>query len=144
MGKRKRIKAGYIAFLLKILGKNYSKVVVLSPVRNITPEWQEGLNKYVSQLEDAGYEVYFPLRDTNQNDKTGLEICKDNRKAIKDAYSIHVAWDGKSEGVLFDLGMSFALSKKVIPITGYFPPIPNSRVKSFINMVWAWNSENYF
>ena len=88
-----------------------AKIFVIHPVRNLSPEWRDGLTKYVETLEERGHEVYFPIRDTEQNDRTGLNICCQNRKAIQEADEVHIAWDGKSQGCLFDLGMAFAFEK---------------------------------
>jgi len=71
---------------------------------------------------------------------TGLIICEEHALAMISADQVHIAWDGKSEGCLFDLGMAFILKKPIIPITGYFPQ-PDCKGKSYVNMVWAWNAE---
>jgi nucleoside 2-deoxyribosyltransferase len=90
----------------------------------------------VFALETEGYVVHFPPRDTAQTCSTGLNICVDNRAAIEASDCIHVVWDGKSQGCLFDLGMAFALRKRVIPIQ---LPSPSAE-KSFQNMVAAWGT----
>lgn len=88
----------------------------------------------VERLEADGYAVHWPPRDTNQDDDTGLRICRDNMAAIADADVVHIIWDGNSQGCLFDLGMAFALGKKLIPLE--LPEPTNS--KSFQNMARAW------
>jgi len=88
----------------------------------------------VKGLTLDGYIVHWPFRDTDQNDPDGLRICQDNRKAIEEADVVHFVWDGKSTGCLFDLGMAFALRKKIIPIV--MPELTNH--KSFQNMVDKW------
>lgn len=107
------------------------KTFLICPVRG--HEMSE-LRGVVDDLEAQGYEVHWPYRDTNQADPTGLRICTDNMLAISRAEVIHVVWDGKSEGCLFDLGMAFALHKKIIPIS--LPPATEG--KSFQNMITAW------
>lgn len=89
---------------------------------------------FVANLEAAGWAVYWPPRDTNQEDPTGLRICTDNRQAIMDADAVHVVWDGQSQGCLFDLGMAWALGKRIIPIQ--LPALTEG--KSFQNMVTEW------
>lgn len=114
------------------------KIYIICPVRNISEDWKSGIENYVRMLEAQGNEVHFPPRDVDQNDLTGYYICKAHRKALAECDEVHVAWDGKSEGCLFDLGMAFALEKPVEIITDYFPlPTPH---KSFASMVWAWNA----
>ena len=89
---------------------------------------------YVQYLERAGYKVYWPPRDTAQDDPVGLDICKTNREAIRHASEVCVIWDGKSTGCLFDLGMAFALGKRINIID-----VPaGTKGKSFQNMMRAW------
>jgi len=117
------------------------RIFIISPTRNISPEWEDGLLSYAHQLEQRGHKVHLPFRDTEQNDKTGFNICQTHAINISNADEIHIAYDGRSEGWLFDLGIAFALNKPVTPITGYFPNI--SKGKSFSNMVWDWNGGSY-
>ena len=111
------------------------KTFLICPIRDATDEQKEEILKIVNELESKSYDVYFPSRDTNQIDPTGgLRICFDNLNAIKSADIIHIIWDGKSQGGLFDLGMAFALGKNIIPIS-----IPEpSEGKSFQNMMLSW------
>jgi len=88
----------------------------------------------VERLEAEGNVVYWPARDTDQNDPTGYRICQSNTNAIERADVVYVIWDGKSEGCLFDLGIAFALRKRIIPLD--LPP-PTS-TKSFQNMIAEW------
>ena len=107
------------------------KTFLICPVRGGKAAASAGA---VASLEAAGWIVHWPPRDTDQDDPTGLRICRDNLAAIRAADVVHVAWDGESQGCLFDLGMAFALGKRVIPL-GLPPPTPG---KSFQNMVMAW------
>lgn len=104
---------------------------LICPVRGLDPEAHASV---VKSLEAGGYTVYWPPRDTDQKDPTGFRICRDNAAAIASADIVHVIWDGKSQGCLFDLGVAFALGKKIAPIR---LPEPTEG-KSFQNMVRAW------
>jgi len=115
-----------------VSGQKY--IFLIRPVRNCAPEFRASIEAYVAQLETQGHIVHDPPRDTNQNDRTGLRICKDNRAAIEAADEVHFIWDGASQGCLFDLGMAFALRKKVVPVVGMVPRM--SKSKSFQNMVY--------
>ena len=116
-------------------GVGEMKTFLICPVRGHDPDEQL---QVVRQLEVEGWTVHFPPRDTDQNDSTGLRICTDNRAAIESADIIHVVWDGKSQGSLFDLGMAFALRK---PLRIVLIPDPTEG-KSFQNMMRQWEHEN--
>ena len=104
---------------------------LICPVRGHSPEETADI---VASLEEQGYIVHWPPRDTDQEDATGLRICGDNTTAIECADVVHIVWDGKSQGCLFDLGVAFALDKTLIPIA-----LPErTEGKSFQNMMEAW------
>ena len=107
------------------------KTFLICPVRGHDPE---ELQDVVNKLENDGWQVHYPPRDTRQDDPIGFNICEQNYLAIKNADAVHIIWDGKSQGCLFDLGMAFALAKKIIPIS---LPEPTEG-KSFQNMVRQW------
>ena len=88
----------------------------------------------VLRLEQIGYEVHWPPRDTPQNDSVGLEICRNNMKAISRADVVFVVYDENSKGTHFDLGMAFALKKKIILIRTLSPDISG---KSFVKVMLA-------
>lgn len=87
------------------------KIFLACPVRGAD---QTLARDYVAKLErQKGVEVYYPARDTPQDDPHGLEICETNRQAIAECDEFQIIWDGKSQGVLFDFGMAFALGKPI-------------------------------
>ncbi len=111
------------------------RTFLICPVRGHDPKECEHI---VAKLTNDGYTVYWPPRDTNQDDDTGLRICQDNMAAIAAADIVHVVWDGNSQGCLFDLGMAFAMGKQVVPIS-----LPEATIgKSFQNMVRSWADMN--
>lgn len=85
-------------------------IFLVTPVRNISPEERKFIDEYIEKLEEEGHEVYCPLKDTDQNDPYGLRICLQNRKAMADADEVHVYWNPKSIGSVFDLGMIFGMN----------------------------------
>lgn len=96
-----------------MVGGLEKKVFMICPVRIITKEVYQILQKYKMELEQRGYRVHFPPDDTNQLDPVGLAICSQNRAAIRDADEIHIYWNPGSEGSRFDLGMAFMLEKPI-------------------------------
>ena len=104
---------------------------LICPVRGVDPKETENI---VKDLEDKGTKVHWPPRDTNQDDPIGFDICTQNKQAIKDADEVHVVWDEKSQGCLFDLGMAFSMDKKINIVD-----IPEeTSQKSFQNMMRYW------
>ena len=114
------------------------KAYMICPVRNVTPEFMEGIEAERISLVNQGWDVYFPPYDTNQSG-VSLEICEQNLNAIKEADAIFFTWDGQSQGCLFDLGIAFALHKDIVPITGRLPRMTNH--KSFQNFVFEYNEQ---
>lgn len=111
------------------------RIFLICPVRDITNEEKVAIEKYVSELEQAGHLVHWPLRDTNQDDPIGLRICSDNRQAIVLADEVDVWWNATSKGSYFDLGMAFALGKKIILANP--EAVQPTEGKSFGNMLIA-------
>lgn len=97
-----------------INNSNYNKIFLICPVRNITAEQKNLINNYVSDIEEKGYSIHNPNRDTNQIDSIGFRICKDNGTAVAESQSIHIFYDSNSRGTLFDLGMSYYFKKKLV------------------------------
>lgn len=111
------------------------KAFLICPVRG---HEKDEFQSYVDQLEEIGFIVHFPPRDTEQTDQTGTgyRICQANRKAIETADVVFVVWNGESQGSIFDLGMAFAMEKRVIPLS--LPEL--TAHKSFQNMIDYMNN----
>jgi len=113
------------------------KIFLICPVRNATAEQKEKMEEYIKQQEQLGNKVYYPARDTNQFDDTGgWRICSDNKRAIREADEVHIFWDDKSVGSIFDLGVAFAFNKKLIVVNP--EAINTSNTKSFHNVIDYW------
>lgn len=107
------------------------RLFLACPVRGIDPSQSKSV---ALSLEAEGFSVHWPPRDTEQDDDSGYRICKQNLAAIQAADLVAVIWDGQSQGVLFDLGMAFALGKPLKIIS-----LPDSIAgKSFQNMARVW------
>lgn len=89
---------------------------------------------YLDDLEIEGHWVHFPPRDAPQDDPIGDEICRVHLMNIRDADEVHVLWDVNSKGSHFDLGMAYALGKKIVPVCCDPPDAPGkSYWKAVIN-----------
>jgi len=64
------------------------------------------------KLRREGHDVYVPGIQTKQ-DTDELTIATANRGAMSRADEIRIIWDGTSHGVIFDLGMAFAMRKPI-------------------------------
>lgn len=109
------------------------KVFIICTIRTATKKYIDKLESYVYDLESRGFDVYAPHRDTNQFDLS-YDICRQNMRGIVDADEVHIFYNSKSQGVHFDMGMAFALGKKVVVIEN--EPLTNG--KSFQKMLIEW------
>ena len=108
-------------------------IFITCSVRGMDEEYRVVLENHTSKLEKDGHNVHLPHRDTNQN-ASGYEICLQNSEAIKTADEVHVFYRGDSQGTHFDLGVAFALDKKIKVIATE----PLKKGKSFARMIAEW------
>lgn len=109
------------------------KVFVICTIRSATQEYLTKLETYVSNLESKGIKVYAPHRDTNQS-ALGYEICRQNMQGIIDADEVHIFYNSKSQGTHFDMGVAFALNKKIVIVENE----ELTEGKSFQRMLVEW------
>lgn len=112
-------------------------VFLICPVRNATETQKQRMTDYIEGLEKTCV-VYYPARDTNQNDDIGFRICQDNKTAIVKSDEVHIFWDADSQGSLFDLGMAFAFDKPLVLVN--IEDVTKTPQKSFQNMIMHWAS----
>lgn len=122
-------------------------IFLICPVRNSSEETTQEIAAYVQKLEDAGYRVYWPTRDTKQDDPVGMRICRDNGRAILLADEVHVWYNAGSQGTVFDLGMYFMAvevlgAPKKLVIANPWAIDKNDGKKSFPNVLLALASEH--
>lgn len=77
-----------------------------------TTSYQEKMEKHKRALERQQHEVALPAFD-NFVGMNELQVCEYNRDKIEWADEVHIIWDARSMGTIFDFGMCFALRKKV-------------------------------
>lgn len=111
------------------------KVYIICAVRNASPARIREIRDYVLALREAGSEVHFPPDDAPQDDPTGTAICAAHRSAMLVTDEVHVFWDVHSFGSHFDLGMAYALGKKVVPV---HCEQPDSAGKSYWKVMQSW------
>lgn len=117
--------------------KKKKRAFLICSVRGATKEETATAEAYVKSLENKGYQVHWPPRDTDQKDARGLRICNDNCEAMTKADEIHIMWNPASQGSLFDFGMAFILRKlrkKKIVLANFKSVLPTPE-KSFTNVV---------
>lgn len=109
------------------------RVFIIGPVRGADGPLRENLEAYTSTLESLGCQVHLPHRDTKQ-DARGLDICRQNRDAIERSDEVHVFYSSTSTGSHFDLGVAFALNKRILVVKSE----PYGEGKSFPRMLDEW------
>ena len=109
-------------------------IFIICTVRGASPEYKQKLEDYVEKLEKEGHKVHLPHRDTNQN-ATGWEICMQNMNAIHQSHEVHIFYNPDSQGTHFDMGVSFALGKKLVIVES----IEFGEGKSFARMLDEWH-----
>ncbi len=136
----RRPEAGFLSSILQ------SVAWLFFGVENEWTQNQNTIGKYVSGLENDGYDVYWPARDNphQKTDKNGVAICEHNRKKMLMADEIHIWYDKNSIGSVFDIGMFFAFSgtnnfKKFVIINRN--DIKPTSYKSFENVILALAKE---
>lgn len=112
------------------------KIYIICPVRGGTPK---DVEDYVIEQEKLGNVVYFPPRDAPQDDPTGWDICQTHLANMIDSNEVHVFWDVNSRGSHQDLGMAFALVKKLRLIKTYQP---DTNGKSYVKVMRIWEKES--
>ncbi|HSW64026.1 MAG TPA: nucleoside 2-deoxyribosyltransferase [Dissulfurispiraceae bacterium] len=108
-------------------------IFIISTVRNADVDYRLSIERYVNNLECEGHVVYLPHRDTDQN-SNGLNICKSNKAALSQADEVHIFYRSTSQGTHFDMGMAFALDKKIVIVENE----QYGQGKSFPRMLEEW------
>lgn len=114
------------------------KAFIICSVRNATEELKEKLESFANELENKGWSIHLPHRDTNQN-ATSIEICRQNYAAIKEAGTIFIFYNSGSLGTHFDMGMAFALNKEIVVIENE----KFNENKSFARLLAEWSYNKY-
>jgi len=109
-------------------------IYIICPVRGLNEIQKTAIENYVALLERDGYQVHFPPRDVDQTDPVGLTICLGHLKALKKSDRVDIFWDVNSKGSHYDLGMAFALGKKLKLVKTYQP---DTAGKSFLKVIKA-------
>ena len=65
-----------------------------------------------AKLRHLGHVVRSPAFD-DCPDLDELGVCEHNREMVEWADEVHIIWDARSIGTIFDFGMAFALHKPV-------------------------------
>lgn len=118
------------------------RIYIVCPVRIGV---SKAATAYVEKLEAQGHTVFYPPRDVDQHDPTGLSICTSERTAILNSDEVHTFYDARSQGIHFDLGMAFALNKpiKIIEVlTEESEPYKGSAdTKSYLNALRRYEKQ---
>jgi len=83
------------------------KIVIIG-----STQYYDRIIKHKEKLESEGYDVLIPAFDDHP-EFDELEVCEYNRGLIEGADEVHMIWDQRSTGTIFDFGILFALRKKL-------------------------------
>ena len=75
-------------------------------------QYMERIEEHAKKMRALNYDVRLPAFDDHP-ELDELGICEYNRKLIEQADEVHIIWDQRSFGTIFDFGMAFALHKKI-------------------------------
>jgi len=70
------------------------------------------METYKQVLESQGHTVSIPAFDSHP-EMDELGVCEYNKSIIEQADEVHIFWDQRSVGTIFDFGMCFALNKPI-------------------------------
>jgi len=125
-------------FRLKLY-KRQKDIFIICSVRGASDEYRKKLEKYVESLETCGCCVHLPHRNTDQT-ASGLEICIQNYNAISDADEVHIFFSPASTGTHFDMGVAFALHKKIVVVENCEEELKKEG-KNFAKMLAQWENK---
>lgn len=81
------------------------KIVIIG-----STQYKEKFENHKSKLVADGHEVKIPAFDDHP-ELDDFGVCIYNRDAIKWADEVHLIWDRRSTGTIFDFGMVFMAEK---------------------------------
>jgi hypothetical protein len=92
-------------------------IYVICPVRKLRelhPEEEQKIRRYVAEKMAAGNKVNFPDPDAEyQKDPNGLNICLRHRGEVAEASEAHCHWYPGSEGSVFDLATALMAGRPI-------------------------------
>lgn len=131
-----------VPILYKMLALTDTKydVYMVCPTNRMDESQVKQLVDYIKKLEMEGKKVYCPLKDDDQNDYGSNKMYLNHKNIIMNSKEIHIWWIESSEEIVFDLGIAWGLSKRLI-IANAIGTNPG-QTKSFLNLITWWNQQN--
>ena len=74
-------------------------------------QYRQKMQVHKEQIEGYGHTVKMPLFDSDVRKE--IDIVTENKERIKWADEVHLFWDGRSQGTLWDVAVAFALDKPI-------------------------------
>lgn len=75
-------------------------------------QYQDKIREHAQKLRKEGHTVFIPAFDDHP-ELDELGVCEYNLALIEKSDEVHIVWDQRSYGTVFDFGMSFALRKPI-------------------------------
>ena len=117
--------------------KNKIKCYLVCPVRHVSEQQKQEMDRYVEILEkDFNREFHYPPRDVDQN-QSEEHICEQHREAMELCDEVHFWWDYKSTGSHFDFGMAYMIKslRNISYVLANVDDNPITDQKSYTNLL---------
>ena len=75
-------------------------------------QYIDKFKEHKKALEREGHQVFIPAFDSHP-ELDDLGVCEHNRALMEKCDEVHIIWDQRSVGTIFDFGMAFALRKPI-------------------------------
>lgn len=118
-----------------------NKIFLICPVRNATDEQRKWIEDFAKIKYNEGYIIHAPHLHTRQTDFFGgYAICKQNAEAVATSNEIDIYYDQSSTGSVFDLGVAYALHKKLVLLNKDEILFDDNDLIDNIVMNWPYNT----
>ena len=94
--------------LQKRLTKTYKNIVLIG-----SSQYQDKFEEVSERLTNEGHTVCIPAFDSHP-EFDDLGVCQYNKELIQKCDEVHLIWDGRSIGTIFDFGMVFYSGKPLV------------------------------
>jgi hypothetical protein len=108
------------------------RIYIICPVRNVKEHDKKNIEDYVRMEEAKGNKVFYPARDTIQDDGI-VNVLTSDREGMHKSNEVRVYYTEYSIGSIFDCGMAFMSYKPILLINREaVKPTPGKSFENFL------------